>query len=225
MSGKKKVNNKKPKNQNNLPKPSIEQVEHYLSKWESLDDYRDQEKAIEKLFVDTFPKNTDILEVLIKSSTLNDFYSTNIFKIYFVAKHIIEIKNIDKRLKNGDLNLVHDIQDVRKLNRKFYSFATKYCSHHNPNTFPIYDRLVDKVLKYYRRTDRFYKFRNSELRDYPQFKQILEKFREFYNLDTYNLKELDRYMWLLGKVNTLSQSGQRAGTNPTSELSENSAQP
>lgn len=199
MSGKKKVNNKKPKTQNNLPKPSIEQVEHYLSKWKLLDDYSDQELSLKKLFKDTFPKNTDISEVLIKSATLNDFYSTNIFKTHSVAKHIIEIKNIDKRLKNGDLNLVHDIQDVRKLNRKFYSFATKYCSHHNPNTFPIYDRLVDKVLKYYRRTDKFYKFRNSELRDYPQFKHILEKFREFYNLDTYNLKELDRYMWLLGK--------------------------
>lgn len=28
----------------------------------------------------------------------------------------------------------------------FYSFASKYCSHHNPLDYPIYDIYVDEVL-------------------------------------------------------------------------------
>ena len=31
------------------------------------------------------------------------------------------------------------------------------------------------------------------------FKNILLEFRKYYKLNKYNLKELDKYLWLLGK--------------------------
>ena len=86
----------------NLEKPSAKQVKHYLAKHETLENYVLQEKALEKLF-NLFPHNTDINDILLKSSTLNDFYSTNIFNTYAVAKHILAIPNLDNRLKQGDI--------------------------------------------------------------------------------------------------------------------------
>jgi hypothetical protein len=127
--------------------PSIEQVDIYLTKWDGLENYHLQEDALNKLFFELCPKNTDIIDILLKASTLNDYYSTDIFSIYPVAKHICAL-DIDLRLKVGDVTLVGDIQYVTIADTKknFYSFASKYCSHHNPLDYPIYDSYVDEVL-------------------------------------------------------------------------------
>jgi len=183
-----------------VPAPSIEQVEFYLAKWEGLENYRLQEDALNKLFLEPCPKNTDVIDVLLKASTLNDFYSTNIFSIYPVAKHICDL-DIDARLKAGDVTLVRDIQYVMigDTEKNFYSFATKYCSHHNPLDYPIYDSYVDEVLRYFRDRDHFSDFQDSDLKDYMKLKGILIDFRTFYGLDTFNLKQIDQYAWQLGK--------------------------
>ncbi len=193
-----KVKNKPRKMKQNLPYPSIEQVEYYLAQWDSLEDYHLQEDALDKLFFELCPENTNISDVLLKVATLNDFYSTNIFKVYPLAKHIVAL-DIDDRLKAGDVNLIGDIQKVNGINIKFYSFATKYCSHHKPLDYPIYDSYVYKVLRYYCKRDGFTTFADSELKDYERFKNILMEFRSFYGLEEYNLKEIDKYIWQLGK--------------------------
>lgn len=183
-----------------LPDPSRKQVNIYLDQWDSLEDYHLQENALNRLFFELCPTNDNISDVLLKVSTLNDFYSTNIFKVFPVAKHILSLK-IDSRLKRGDVTLVEDIKTVvisdKQIN--FYSFATKYCSHHMPLDYPIYDSYVDEVLRYYRKRDGFAAFRNDDLKNYARFKSILEQFRRYYHLDCYNLKELDKYLWQLGK--------------------------
>lgn len=183
-----------------VPDPSIEQVEWYLAKWNGLENYHLQEDALNKLFFELCPKNTDIIDVLLKASTLNNFYSTNIFSIYPVAKHICTL-DIDSRLKAGDVTLVLDIQyvPIGDTEKNFYSFATKFCSHHNPLDYPIYDSYVDEVLRYFRNRDSFSDFQDSDLKDYIKFKGILIDFRTFYGLDKYNLKQIDQYVWLLGK--------------------------
>lgn len=183
-----------------LPAPSVEQAEHYLALWDSLEDYHLQEDALDRLFFTLCHGNESISDILLKVSVLNDFYSTNIFKVYPVAKHILAL-HIDERLQKGDVTLVDDIKTVT-INGKtlnFYSFATKYCSHHNPLDYPIYDSYVDEVLRYYRKADRFASFQNGDLKEYACFKAILEAFRSFYHLDKYNLKDLDKYLWQLGK--------------------------
>ncbi|WP_416148943.1 hypothetical protein ACM26V_22175 [Salipaludibacillus sp. HK11] len=184
----------------NVPDPSIEQVEFYLAKWDGLENYYLQEEALNKLFFELCPKNTDIIDVLLKASTLNDFYSTNIFSIYPVAKHICAL-DIDSRLKAGDVSLVRDIQYVTigDSERNFYSFATKYCSHHNPLDYPIYDSYVYEVLRYFRNRDSFSDFQDDDLKAYIKFKGVLIDFRAFYGLDKYNLKQIDQYVWLIGK--------------------------
>ena len=78
--------------------PSIDEVEKYLKKWDSLDNYVLQENSLNKLFYELVPNNKCMEDILIKASTLNDFYSTNIFSIFPVAKHILKL-DIDERLK------------------------------------------------------------------------------------------------------------------------------
>lgn len=185
----------------NIPTPSIDEVNKYLTLWQTMENYHLQENAINKLFIELAPNNTDISDVLLKSATLNDFYSTNIFTIYPVAKHIISVKNIDERLKNGDVALIDDIKTIT-INGKtkhFYSFASKYCSHHNPNDFPIYDSYVEKVLIHFNKTHRFSNFNKSDLKDYAKFKSVLLDFQAYFELQTVNLKQIDQYLWLLGK--------------------------
>ena len=193
-----------------VPKPSIEQVDFYLAKWNGLENYHLQENALNKLFFGLCASNTDVTDILLKASTLNDFYSTNIFSIYPLAKHICSL-NIDSRLKSGDVNLVSDIQHVTigDTEKNFYSFASKYCSHHNPLAYPIYDSYVDKVLRYFRNKDGFSDFQDGELKNYIRFKGILIDFRAFYGLDKYNLKQIDQYIWQLGKDYFLKNYGKK----------------
>lgn len=86
-----------------IPTPSIDEVEKYLKKWDSLENYVLQENSLNKLFYELVPNNKCMEDVLIKASTLNDFYSTNIFSIFPVAKHILNLdidENNNEVIKN-----------------------------------------------------------------------------------------------------------------------------
>ncbi len=183
-----------------IPIPCKAEIRKYLNKWKTLENYVLQENSLDKLFFKTYPKNDDINDILIKASSLNDFYSTNIFSIFSMSKHILNL-NIDSRLKKGDESLVNDIASVEINGKKknFYSFATKYCSHHDPINFPIYDSYVEKVLVYFNEKYRFSDFKKSDLKDYSTFKRVLIDFKKIYNIDEYDLKDIDKYLWQLGK--------------------------
>ena len=183
-----------------IPKPTNEEVDYWLKAWDSLPDYTVQEEAINEPFQGQYNSNKSLKNIIIKCSVLNDFYSTNIFKVYPVACHILEL-DIDKRLKQGDISLVNEIANNKIANKEknFYSFASKYCSHHNQEEYPIYDSYVDQMLRHFRNVDRFVDFDNEDLKDYKKFKNILLDFRKFYKLDKYSLKELDKYLWQAGK--------------------------
>lgn len=180
--------------------PSPREVAEYEQKWNTLADYVNQEDALNKLFFNLCPENKDMSDILIKCSSLNDFYSTNIFKVHNVAKHFLN-QNIDERLAVGDLNLVMDLANI-EINGKrffFYSFATKYCSHHRPDIYPIYDSYVNKLLKYFRNRDDFMAFKESNLKEYSSYYNIIQSFKSFYGLQEFSVKQIDKYLWQLGK--------------------------
>lgn len=183
-----------------IPNPTINEVEYWLKQWNKTEDIVVPEMTMNHLFNGENKKNDSLESILIKCTVLNYFYSTNIFKIYPVAKHILSLK-IDDRLAKGDPSLVEEIAKVKIAGREknFYSFASKYCSRHNPNDYPIYDSYVVKVLKYYRNIDKFSKFKEEDLKTYKRFKEVLIEFKTFYKLEKYNLKELDMYLWQFGK--------------------------
>jgi len=189
------------KNGVKVPTPSVEEVQSYLDLWDKLENYTLQENALNKLFLTVYPTNTEINDILIKVASLNDFYSTNIFSPFKMAKHILELK-IDDRLRAGDLTLINDIALLETKAGKtvsMYSFASKYCSHHFPDVYPIYDSYVDDILRHFKYVDRFYEFDKADLKDYPKFLNVILQFQKYYKIEKFNIKKIDRYLWQVGK--------------------------
>jgi hypothetical protein len=185
----------------NISKPTPEIIKSYLKKWETLENYVLQEKSLWILFHEAYPENKKIEHILIKVSCLNDFYSTNIFSPYIIAKHILGL-DVDKYLAMGNVDVVNKIAKVKMPGGRiinFYSFASKYCSHHRPERYPIYDSYVEKMLIYFRKREKFYRFNKEDLHNYRKFIEILGHFKKFFGLYEYSLRDIDKYLWQAGK--------------------------
>jgi hypothetical protein len=182
------------------PRPNPTLIYQYLDQRQKMENYRLQESSLSLLFTSLCPENKLIEHILLKVSALNDFYSTNIYNTFSVAKHILQ-KNIDSRLRQNDCSLVNEIAlvDREGKQRNHYSFASKYCSHHCPESFPIWDFNVQRMLSHYRDTDAFDAFEDEDLKIYEQFVKVVQKFRKHYGLDAVTLRDLDNYLWLAGK--------------------------
>jgi hypothetical protein len=175
-----------------IPQPSVAEVEKYLKIWKTSQEYeryRRQENAVMQVF-NAYPLNTKIEDVLIKVSVVNTFYSTNIRGVFAVAEHIVKL-NIDKALAKADVNVVEKVMQVNGIN--FYSFASKYCCCHRPQDYPIYDSIVSKLLR------NFFDVSDRQLKDYGTLKATIGEFRKAYRLEKYSFRDIDRYLWILGK--------------------------
>jgi hypothetical protein len=180
--------------------PSVALIESYLNKWETLEKYKFQEDSLTLLFQQFCPNHHNIVHVLLKVSALNDFYSTNIYNTHAVAKHIVALK-VDQRVAAGDHSVVNEIAvvSIGGKERNCYSFASKYCNHHNPEPFPIYDFYVEKMLLHFQKAERFATFRKPQLKQYQRFVGIIRDFRKHYLLAQFSLRQIDIYLWLAGK--------------------------
>lgn len=173
-------------------------VKKYLNMWYTYRDSKmlEQEYALSTLF-QHFYQNNNLQNVLVKVSCLNDFYSTNIRDTYSVAKVIYQL-NIDRRLQNGDLTLVDDIvsaiEKKCKSGRREYSFATKYCSFHRPDVYPIFDSRNEKILRKYRKDISIFPF--TLRKSYKDYVKIINKYREIFGLECFSYKEIDRFNWI-----------------------------
>ena len=187
----------------NLKRPTTNIIREYLDKFKEDKRYYLADQAIIKL-LSVFPKNEKIEDIILKTSVINDLYSTNIFATYKIAEHIQNL-DIDKYLISKDLSIVnkiakgHDIHHEGKPDLNFYSFATKYCNCHNQDVYPIYDRFVHRILKAYQMKDNFSKFVDNDLIEYEKFVEIVKDFKQKYDLTQYNLKEIDKFLWIYGK--------------------------
>lgn len=183
-----------------LVKPTPEVIHEYLKKWDSLVKYQLHEKSLNELFNVYCQNNIDLYKIILKVSALNDFYSTNILDTYSVALHIHSM-NIDERLDRSDLSLVNQIAKIKIKDKEinFYSFATKYCSHHYPDVYPIYDSFVSKMLTAYKKKDKFDQFTLVDMKNYEKFVRVVYNFRQFYKLEEFTIRQIDIFLWILGK--------------------------
>ena len=194
---------------------NTELVKKYLAQWEEFRNgkMKELEQCLSVVFK-SHPANTNLNEVLIKVSLLNDFYSTHILDTYSVAK-VIHSMNIDAKLKAGDLNLVNEIVDTidekTKCNKQ-YSFITKYCSFHQPNLFPIYDGDNQEILHAYKTeynlsefdfTKKSLKedFKNYLKEDYKNYVKAIEDYKKVFCLEEFSYKEIDRFNWTFCEIN------------------------
>lgn len=180
--------------------PTPELVRQYIRQF---DDGRDGivDKALLELFR-TFPENVRLDHILFKVLGLNSLNSTGNIAVTPVAKHI-QALNIDARLADGDPSLVNEIAltSIKEgKNVRFYAFATKYCSWHVPDAYPMFDGIVGRLISEYQRVDKFAFFWKHDLtNDYLKFRQVVEAFRDQYGLTDFTFKDLDKFLWRYGK--------------------------
>jgi hypothetical protein len=182
----------------NLRKPTPDLVEAACKEFDHYNDLA--ERTLDLLFKQ-FPNNVELPHVLLKVVTLNGLYSTQIFAMQDVAHHIQECgAEVDSAFTAGSAEIVDKIARVTikatgKV-RNNYSFATKYCSWHNPDVFPIWDARVDRYLWRLQKQEHFAGClkRNSDLWEYPTFREAIANFRSFYGLAAFPYKQLDKYL-------------------------------
>lgn len=167
--------------------------------------YPRQEKLLKKLF-SKLPNNKKLRNVLLKVSKLNCYYSTRIHDIYPVVQHIVNITTFDERIRKSkpDAKLVKNLYWNRTSSgkKRLYSFATKYCSFHNPNVYPIFDRCVVDALSAINKKFNFADFTKTGLhkdKDYEEYCKIYKKFISRFKLKGLTYKQIDHYLWHLGK--------------------------
>jgi hypothetical protein len=113
-----------------------------------------------------------------------------------LARHIAGL-GIDPLLAEGSDTAVDLIIRCDDLKRQYFSFASKYCSWHNPAAYPIYDNNVEACLWYYSKQDGFSKYAREGYR-YPDFVRIVTDFQRFYGLTSFTFKQLDKFLWSQG---------------------------
>ncbi len=152
--------------------------------------------AAVRLVFNQWQSNTTAAEVLVKVVVLNRLYGTNIFAVQPVVQRILELK-IDPRLEAGDPSLVDDLARIRfnDKTRNCFSFASKYCSWHAPEQFPMYDSYVDARLWAYQNAFKFAKFARNEMYIFQRYREILDEFREFFGLTAFSRREIDKFLW------------------------------
>jgi hypothetical protein len=183
-----------------LPTPTVELVEEECRKYDENPSNQVGDLALKELRVQ-FPRNTVTSHVLLKVLVLNALYHTRVRDIdtETLARHIAEGEPaIDSLLDQGKLAAVERIFVSPNLHIKYYSFATKYCSWHKPETYPIYDRYAVKCLWSYNKQEKFRKFSLEDLRYYDKFVATVTAFRDRYNLNCLTFRQIDKFLWRSG---------------------------
>jgi hypothetical protein len=188
-----------------VTKPSADDIRQASAEFDSENQVL--EEALQELF-GHYPHNTQPAQVLLKVTALNTLYSTHIPRysesiptIFDVVTHIVTL-GIDSDLKRGDDGLVSRLAKTSVPPKKVrfnYSFATKYCSWHNPNAYPIFDGNVYAYLCHLVNHGCLDSFRQYDLWDYSIFKKVIEGFQKRNRLE-FTFKDIDKFLYLQGAM-------------------------
>lgn len=180
------------------------------------------ERALAELFRQ-YPTNDDEAHVLLKVVALNRLYSTHILAVEDVARLIYEHRQeVDGALKADPPSpeAVDKIVELtfRRMGKHFWVFATKYCSWHRPESYPIWDSRVLLYLQSLKGSsftlpDNWTEYpqfvdcggrtaagpwRPDNWTHYREFLALMNRFRDFYNLRSFTFKEIDKFLFLSG---------------------------
>lgn len=151
------------------------------------------------------PRNVDVGEVSVKVAALNGLFATSTYGVVQMARHIVSL-NIDDPLSSGraDPDLVERIARLEQKGkvRRNYSFATKYCSFHRPDVYPIYDSLVVEILNgLLKQGEACDTFEPGETwnGDYGVYCRSVAGFRHHFGLDEFSIRDIDKYLWMVAR--------------------------
>ena len=187
--------------------PDEETIQFFIDRFDNENSLSEQ--ALNVLF-SGMPNNfTNEEYIYLKVSALNDVYSTHLSSSDKVTV-VNVIRQFENRISvnNYDESLVYDIcRECNERESNFpYSFVTKYCSHCHEEIYPIYDRYVALMMKWYRdkRLDERFDFNDSLVSSncvhYDQFRTKLWSFIQCFNLEQFTYKDIDKFLWKAGKT-------------------------
>jgi hypothetical protein len=181
-----------------LPTPTAELIQTECNAFDEEPYTKLGEEALSQLR-EHFPRNAEVSHVLLKVIALNKLYSTRIDDVDIdpFARHIAAL-GIDEAIDQGSPTAVELIFVCPGL-RKYYSFATKFCSWHNSTAYPIYDHYVDECLWTYKKQDQFFEFHRQDLYEYDKFVRIVSIFRDHYGLASFSFRQIDKFLWRTGE--------------------------
>ena len=169
--------------------------------------------------------------VYFKATLINSFYSTRMGadRIYSAAIKIcnsdLDFEKIIQEGPEKNLDKLSNFLDKVAKGKEYqmdekephpYSFFTKYLAIHNrilhgntfKSQFPIYDNLVERVIKHsdmyteFCKSDDFKNNKNEklgkDLRKYKNLYYTIKHFSEKMNFN-FNFTDTDQVLWLLGK--------------------------
>jgi len=179
-------------------KPTPEFLEARIRAFDEDPETAPAERALTDLF-HRYPLNDAIEPILLKVAALNAFYATNVYAVLKVSRHIFDLR-IDPYIAKGDLEIVNRIADftIKGKRRRIFSFATKYCSWHFPERYPMFDSYVAQLLHAYSRLDHFSRVTWNDMRTYQRFVELVEEFRSHYRLLDFSFKQIDKFLWHYG---------------------------
>lgn len=176
---------------------SNNEMQRYLAEWDSKG-YADIDASI--FAVISANQGHDLDHVRAKVAIIRAKYHPGVIDVEVMARHISDVANVQERLNGGDLSLVNDIAQCRMARGQwYYCFASKYCSFHNPDGFPIYDYFVKKVVwRYINEHSNEGRLPFESLRRYDEFVSYYKRMIRESAL-TGGYKNIDKYLWQLGK--------------------------
>lgn len=154
-----------------------------------------------------FPTNTDVTIVAMKVGLIDITNSTHVsqhkslISAVELAECIVEIKDIDNRIKNGDPEVVNEIARSNG-NINLFSFATKYCCYHNKNLYGRDDySILDTVLK--ESLPKYFEdITSSQIKkwvvsfDYKSYNDYLTRKLDELGINVpFRKRKLDHYIW------------------------------
>ena len=188
-----------------------------------LPDYALQEKVLADIFT-KYPNNTTLAEVILKVNLLNAFYSTGILDVATVARHIVT-QHVDTDIQNGNVAVIDKIARVKHNGKcwNHFSFATKYCSFHQPQKFPIFDSFIAECFSQLSKNNYFQnKFPKQTIRNnYSDFKKFYDEFMTKQPALPHDYKEVDRYLWSSLKVQTLNKKNKLQSSPQSNQILNN----
>lgn len=193
---------------NNVEEITKENILKLSKLFSSHPRYGIADRIINKI-VNENKENNSLDKVLLKVSLINSLYSTVIFDIIGLSEYISKISGLDPLIALGSTEAVDKIRAWEspegEKERDVYSFATKFCSFHKPDSYPIFDNLIAKELYLLnKKLSLMKKITHKNLRDYNIFKQFVDAFHNKYGFSNY--KEFDQGLWLYAKYRNIKEN-------------------
>ena len=171
----------------------------------NLDNYGQENILITECLND-FPFNVDKNIIAMKIGLIDITNSTNISRykkkisVVELAEYIKQIENIDKRIENGDPEVVNEIaRSNGKIN--LFSFASKFCCYHNVNYYKKDDfSIFDNVLKNH--LPEYFEITKSQIEkwrkefDYKAYNDFITQYLDNLNIDIrFRKRKFDYFVW------------------------------